>query len=105
MKIKIAVLLSCFILTSCDDENVIALPDKWKCLNPIYSGAICPMNYIYKDVCETQKLSDFIINCAKAANPMSDEEGEDLVQECGKRGEKLYCNRTFYMTNSIQKTI
>jgi len=31
-----------------------------------------------------QKVArEFIIECAKAANPMSDEEGEDLVHECG----------------------
>ena len=29
--------------------------------------------------CDNPKRAKFIIDCAKAANPMSDEEGEDLV--------------------------
>lgn len=33
----------------------------------------------------------FIIECTKAGNPMSDEEGEDLVAECGTQAEYLYC--------------
>lgn len=35
----------------------------------------------------------FIVECAAAANPKSDEEGEDLVAECGKQAEKLFCTR------------
>lgn len=35
--------------------------------------------------------ADFIVKCAEAANPKSDEEGEDLVRECGNQAEKLFC--------------
>lgn len=35
-------------------------------------------------------LLKFVIDCAKAANPMSDEEGEDLVQQCERTGAKAF---------------
>lgn len=35
----------------------------------------------------------FIVDCSTAANPKSDEEGEDLVHECGKQAERLFCPR------------
>jgi len=31
---------------------------------------------------EMPALRAFIVDCAKAANPLSDEEGEDLVSQC-----------------------
>jgi hypothetical protein len=37
------------------------------------------------------KRAEFIINCAKAANPMSDEEGEDLVKQCERTSYDLFC--------------
>ena len=37
------------------------------------------------------KRAEFILNCAKAANPMSDEEGEDLVKQCEKTSYDLFC--------------
>lgn len=36
-------------------------------------------------------LSDFIVQCAKAANPLSDEEGEDLVAQCEHTGVRTVC--------------
>lgn len=38
------------------------------------------------------KRADFIIKCAEAANPKSDEEGEDLVEECRLTADHLYCD-------------
>jgi len=38
-------------------------------------------------------LADKIIACAKAANPMSDEEGEDLVKECRYTMKDVLCHR------------
>ena len=41
--------------------------------------------------CDKEKTANFIIECARAANPMSDEEGEDLVKECGYQARKIFC--------------
>lgn len=38
----------------------------------------------------TDDAQRFIVECAKAANPMSDEEGEDLVAQCERTALKLY---------------
>lgn len=43
--------------------------------------------------CETPNLerARWIIECASAANPKSDEEGEDLVAQCEKTSEAVFC--------------
>jgi hypothetical protein len=41
-------------------------------------------------------LRDFIIECARVANPMSDEEGEDLVQQCEYTGKSIMCPKITY---------
>lgn len=41
--------------------------------------------------CDNSERAKFIIDCAKAANPMSDEEGEDLILQCEKTSESLFC--------------
>jgi len=47
----------------------------------------------WKTICkDNDKRAEFIINCAKAANPMSDEEGEDLVLQCERTSRDLFCN-------------
>lgn len=43
------------------------------------------------DPTEGQRVADFVIKCAEAANPNSDEEGEDLVAQCQATGIKLLC--------------
>lgn len=40
------------------------------------------------------KLTNFIVKCAEAANPKSDEEGEDLVAQCEKTGIRTFCPMT-----------
>jgi len=51
--------------------------------------------WTWKTICkDTEKRAKFIINCAKAANPMSDEEGEDLVKQCAITAENLFCEYT-----------
>ena len=40
---------------------------------------------------DRERLSAFIIKCAEAANPLSDEEGEDLVYQCERTGENVIC--------------
>ena len=37
------------------------------------------------------KITDFVIQCSNAANPMSDEEPEDLVTECNRVARLNYC--------------
>jgi hypothetical protein len=41
--------------------------------------------------------SAFVIACAAAANPKSDEEGEDLVRQCEETATNLHCLRTEWM--------
>jgi hypothetical protein len=47
----------------------------------------------WKEICkDNDKRAEFIVNCAKAANPMSDEEGEDLVLQCERTSRNLFCD-------------
>lgn len=39
----------------------------------------------------SEKRAKFIIDCATAANPRSDEEGEDLVEQCDQTSRSLFC--------------
>ena len=48
--------------------------------------------WTWHQICKNNdKRAEFIINCAKAANPMSDEEGEDLVKQCERTSYGLFC--------------
>jgi hypothetical protein len=48
--------------------------------------------WTWHQICkDNDKRAEFIINCAKAANPMSDEEGEDLVEQCERTSRNLFC--------------
>lgn len=38
-----------------------------------------------------RRLAKFIIDCSAAANPKSDEEGEDLVAQCEQTGRRTIC--------------
>lgn len=40
---------------------------------------------------DRDKLANFIVKCAEAANPKSDEEGEDLVAQCEQTGINVVC--------------
>ncbi len=50
-------------------------------------------------------LAEFVLQCAKNANPLSDEEGEDLVRECRRTGITLYCTNTPGFTVKSSHTI
>ena len=50
---------------------------------------------LYKETCDGNKQAKFIIECARAANPMSDEEGEDLVAQCEITSSRLFCTRIY----------
>lgn len=48
-----------------------------------------------------QELAKFIVDCAAAANPKSDEEGEDLVAQCERTGFRTFehagvCHEIFF---------
>ncbi len=48
----------------------------------------------WENHCDGTKIearSNFILQCAKNANPMSDEEPEDLVKQCERTSLNLYC--------------
>ncbi len=47
-------------------------------------------------VCDSQtaeRRAEFIVQCSTAANPHSDEEGEDLVSQCEKTAKNLFCRK------------
>lgn len=45
---------------------------------------------------ERTELAKFIVDCSKAANPMSDEEGEDLVAQCEQTGVRTICHNELF---------
>lgn len=54
-------------------------------------------------------LATFIVECARAANPMSDEEGEDLVAQCMRTGIIAICpdhiHRKTYQRNTYEWSV
>lgn len=48
-------------------------------------------------ILDSEKAAQFIVDCAKAANPLSDEEGEDLVYQCELTAKKLYGATVYYI--------
>jgi hypothetical protein len=57
----------------------------------------CGDDIVTKTVTDCSKngkeVAQFVVDCAKAANPLSDEEGEDLVVQCEQTGKKLLCTQ------------
>jgi len=52
------------------------------------------VTFSYEKVCskeQTIAVTDFVLQCAKNANPLSDEEGEDLVAECRHSAKDIIC--------------
>ncbi|MEK6883495.1 MAG: hypothetical protein AABY22_27960, partial [Nanoarchaeota archaeon] len=37
-----------------------------------------------------ENAAQFVVNCARAANPHSDEEGEDLVAQCEQTAKRMF---------------
>lgn len=95
---KLILILSLIILTSCEEKGV-NIPAGYKCANYGFNSKCKSNDYLFKEKCNKDKIAKFIIDCAKAANPMSDEEGEDLVAECRKTGIQLFCEITFGIQN------
>lgn len=61
-----------------------------------------PHIYVGKHIVDKDAAATFTINCARAANPMSDEEGEDLVAECFSKAEILYGVPYYYTLNKTK---
>lgn len=40
---------------------------------------------------QSERVAKFIVDCASAANPKSDEEGEDLVEQCEETAKNVLC--------------
>lgn len=109
-KTKIIIIVIAISLSGCmQDESGVEIPGGYWCkrFNKIYdfgfirnSGNLCfNKSYLYKISCDTEARAEFIIDCARAANPMSDEEGEDLVKECGRQSEMFCVNKYFTELN------
>ena len=64
-----------------------------KCTLDTHAKIKTAQQWRWKSICkDNDKRAEFIINCAKAANPMSDEEGEDLVIQCERTSRNLFCD-------------
>ena len=63
-----------------------------KCQFDAHNKRMAEPKWTWKKICkDNDKRAKFIIDCAKAANPMSDEEGEDLVLQCERTSNALFC--------------
>ena len=81
-------------------ESILACGVVLLCFGMIFGLGKCTLDkhkaepqWRWKEICkDNDKRAEFIINCAKAANPMSDEEGEDLVIQCERTSRHLFCD-------------
>lgn len=79
-----------FILFIVISLGIIFIPVK--CAFDAHNKRMAEPKWTWKAICkDNDKRAKFIIDCAKAANPMSDEEGEDLVHQCERTSEDLFC--------------
>jgi len=90
---KLVLLVTLLAVTGCDNEPTSPTAAGYKCER--YGGRNCVIGYQYKMVCDQESRAKFIIDCSKAANPMSDEEGEDLVKQCSWTSQDLFCTKEF----------
>lgn len=78
----------------CDGEKI---PPEYNCgaENIVAFGGGCKNSsraYKIEETCDNPKImSKFVVDCARAGNPMSDEEGEDLVEQCDKTAFRIFC--------------
>jgi hypothetical protein len=107
---KIFILIMILGLPSCDVaedrsiKNAIIIPAGYECEKhpqrwdgaKYYDDYCMSYDYLYKYVCDKEQRAKFIVECARAANPMSDEEGEDLVAQCDKTSQRIFCSRKYY---------
>lgn len=50
-----------------------------------------------------EETAEFILTCIKNGNPMSDEEGEDLVAQCDRTANDLFTEVSYKMHVSLEK--
>lgn len=76
MKKLIFTIVAALTLTACDDAKKVSSKT---------------------EIVDAEKAAKFIVECASAANPMSDEEGEDLVYQCELTAKKIYGATVYYV--------
>ena len=89
--LKMLLLLPLLFLSSCGDEP----PQGYDCSRNGMGYCLARFGYS-KLICDVKNRAKFIIDCAKAANPMSDEEGEDLVRQCEETSAHLFCKKVYW---------
>lgn len=57
----------------------------------------------FDDIRGNENAAKFILECAKNANPMSDEEGEDLVYGCRDVALDVYGKKYFYFYHKYSR--
>ncbi len=69
----------------------------WCAVAALGCGGGDPINF--KSQCDKPApgAQSCMIECARAANPHSDEEGEDLVRECARQCYRMNCERTTWL--------
>lgn len=87
------ILIISFILIGCEKRT----PEGYYCKagSDIFYTLCFEDAHIYKFNCNKEKQAKFIIKCAEAANPRSDEEGEDLVEQCEMTSYNLFCEKEY----------
>lgn len=73
---RMSLILLAILLTACGRSSEVRLEPKPDCTS---------------DPEVRKQLAEFVLTCAKNANPLSDEEGEDLVAQCQKTGTQVVC--------------
>ena len=61
-------------------------------------AAGCSDNVVRSQYCSEEKrqeAANFVLLCAEAANPMSDEEPEDMIKQCQITAKELVCEQGF----------
>lgn len=50
---------------------------------------------------QSERVAKFIVDCAEAANPKSDEEGEDLVEQCEETAKNVLCPEVAFVSHRV----
>ena len=85
--VKLLVVLI-FFIAGCSESVVIERSSRQKCMS----------------MEEKRELASFIIKCSEAANPKSDEEGEDLVIQCERTGINTLCQTVDVCRTTIERS-
>ncbi len=93
---RLILILLLISIAACDDGDGELIPQGYQCGydNEASDGGCKDSSKAFKKVetcAKPEIISKFVVDCAKAANPLSDEEGEDLVAECRITGFTIFC--------------